>query len=103
MCGIAGFTRFNNKSYDAGQIIERMCNKIAHRGPDGFGYENLANISLGHRRLSIVDLEGGAQPIFNPNNNTHIVFNGEIYNYKALQKHLKQKIINSEPIAILKL
>jgi asparagine synthase (glutamine-hydrolysing) len=91
MCGIAGFTRFNNKNYDASKVIETMCNKIAHRGPDGFGYENQKNVSLGHRRLSIVDLEGGSQPIFNPNNNTYIVFNGEIYNYKSLQKHLEQK------------
>lgn len=91
MCGIAGFTRFNNKDHDAVKVIETMCNKIAHRGPDGFGYENQENISLGHRRLSIVDLEGGAQPIYNPNNKTHIVFNGEIYNYKKLQRSLEQK------------
>jgi asparagine synthase (glutamine-hydrolysing) len=89
MCGIAGFTRFNKKNYDATIVIEQMCNKIAHRGPDGYGYENQEKISLGHRRLSIVDLEGGAQPIYNPNNNSYIVFNGEIYNYKKLQKELK--------------
>ncbi len=89
MCGIAGFIDYNNR---LGQnALEAMTDVLAHRGPDASGYTlyNLkqGHIGLGHRRLSIIDLsEGGRQPL--SRTDWHIVFNGEIYNYKIIQKEL---------------
>ena len=79
MCGIAGFiSKDNNKEKN----IENMLNRIIHRGPDGEGKYIDEDIALGHRRLSIIDLESGAQPMFNEDKSLVIIFNGEIYNYK---------------------
>lgn len=85
MCGIAGIIGKdkNNKKY-----IKQMCDRIAHRGPDDARYYVDKNIALGHRRLSIIDLEGGVQPMFSPDKRYVIVFNGEIYNYQKLKSEL---------------
>jgi len=86
MCGINGFN-FNNRN-----LIEKMNAKIQHRGPDGEGFYLDENISLGHRRLSIIDLsENGKQPMFNEDKSLCIVFNGEIYNFKALRGDLEAR------------
>jgi len=86
MCGINGFN-FKNK-----ELIERMNKKIQHRGPDDEGFYLDKNISLGHRRLSIIDLsKKGKQPIFNEDKSLCIVFNGEIYNFQELKKDLEKK------------
>jgi len=61
-------------------VIERMTGALAHRGPDDAGYFLDGPVGLGHRRLSIIDLSGGKQPIFNEDRSAAIVFNGEIYN-----------------------
>ena len=84
MCGICGFTNsnINNKS---SEIIRNMCDVITHRGPDDSGYFIDKNISMGFRRLSIIDLDNGHQPIYNETNNLVLTFNGEIYNYKELK------------------
>jgi asparagine synthase (glutamine-hydrolysing) len=83
MCGINGF---NFKDED---LIKRMNQKICHRGPDDEGFYIDENISLGHRRLSIIDLsENGKNPIFNEDKSLAIIFNGEIYNYQELKKEL---------------
>lgn len=88
MCGIVGFvSTIDNKQ----EIIQNMMDRIVHRGPDSSGLYTDDNIALGFRRLSIIDLEGGTQPIFNEDNTKVILFNGEVYNYQPLQKDLKEK------------
>ncbi len=89
MCGINGFINYNNNSQT---LIKKMNEKIKHRGPDGEGFYLDKNISLGHRRLSIIDLsENGKQPMFNEDKSMCIVFNGEIYNFQELKKELENK------------
>jgi len=86
VCGINGFN-FKNR-----ELIQKMNEKLKHRGPDDEGYYLDDNISLGHRRLSIIDLSGrGKQPLFNEDKSLCIVFNGEIYNFKELRKGLEDK------------
>ncbi len=81
MCGICGIVNFNTaEAVDRG-LVEGMANAIAHRGPDDQGFYFGGPVGLGHRRLSIIDLGGGKQPIYNEDGSCVIVFNGEIYNY----------------------
>ena len=89
MCGICGIFNFNGAPVDQ-ELLGKMMIVMKHRGPDGYGSYVSKNIGLGHRRLSIIDLDGGAQPISNENGTIHIVFNGEIYNYIELREELKQ-------------
>lgn len=87
MCGICGI--FSKNNLECGQqLVERMCNMIHHRGPDDSGYICLDNIAMGMRRLSIIDLHSGKQPIHNENKTIWIIFNGEIYNYLELREEL---------------
>ena len=88
MCGICGIYNFNGHPVDRG-LLEKMNSTLSHRGPDDEGYHVDCNIGLGHRRLSIIDLNTGRQPIFNEDNTKVIVFNGEIYNFPELKKELK--------------
>ena len=90
MCGIVGFID-KEKKQTKDKIIKDMADMISHRGPDGVGYYTDDTIALGHRRLSIIDLSGGMQPIYNENKTKAIIFNGEIYNYKALKEDLIKK------------
>ena len=85
MCGIAGII---GKGEQNKELIRVMTDAIFHRGPDDEGHYVDATLALGMRRLSIIDLEGGKQPITSQNENFVIVFNGEIYNYKALREQL---------------
>lgn len=87
MCGIAGIFDRSGKSVDRG-LLQRMTSAIHHRGPDGQGYFVGGAIGLGHRRLSIIDVEGGSQPICNEDATLQVVFNGEIYNYLELRNEL---------------
>lgn len=87
MCGIVGYVS-NEKNKKT--IIKKMADRIIHRGPDGEGYYVDKNVALGHRRLSIIDLENGSQPMFNEDESMVIIFNGEIYNYPELKKELKK-------------
>jgi len=90
MCGIAGlFDLSGRKIFDL-DLLKRMNNKQIRRGPDDEGYFISPGVGLAHRRLSIIDLSQGGQPIFNENQRVGVVFNGEIYNYKDLIKELKQ-------------
>ncbi|MBI3895003.1 MAG: asparagine synthase (glutamine-hydrolyzing) [Acidobacteria bacterium] len=84
MCGICGIVNFDKEERIDAELLERMTNTLAHRGPDDAGYFLDGNVGLGHRRLSIIDLSGGKQPIFNEDGSAVIVFNGEIYNYADL-------------------
>lgn len=90
MCGFTGFADCINVS-EKDIIIKKMADRIIHRGPDSDGYFTDSHVALGFRRLSIVDLAGGDQPIFNENKDKVIVFNGEIYNHKELRAELEQK------------
>lgn len=91
MCGITGIFEFNpQKKFDLNSLKE-MNKAIFHRGPDEEGYFDGGNIGLGSRRLSIIDLTSGRQPIFNEDKKLVIVFNGEIYNYQVLRQTLLKK------------
>jgi asparagine synthase (glutamine-hydrolysing) len=84
MCGICGFSGTPD-----GDALRSMANAIAHRGPDNSGYWDAPDISLGIRRLAIVDLETGQQPVFSEDGSIAVVFNGEIYNHPELRKELQ--------------
>ena len=88
MCGFTGFINNQSCVTDAQRVIELMGDRIRHRGPDDATYYVDADVALGHRRLSIIDLEGGRQPMFNEDESLVIVFNGEIYNYRELRDDL---------------
>src|SRR5262249_28304425 len=88
MCAICGIVNFNVTESAERAVIERMTSVQAHRGPDAHSVFVDGNAGLGHRRLSIIDLSGGAQPIFNEDESLVIVFNGEIYNYRELTETL---------------
>lgn len=90
MCGIAGFIDTQVSLNRAEQLIDTMCKVIRHRGPDDQGVWIGDGVALGMRRLSIIDLSGGNQPIFNEDRSILIVFNGEIYNYLELRKELQE-------------
>lgn len=86
MCGFVGFT---NNINDNGDILEKMMDRIRHRGPDSDGKYVDENVAMGFRRLSIIDLsDNGSQPIFNENRDLVLTFNGEIYNFKVLKEQL---------------
>lgn len=87
MCGIVGFL---NGEKNKQIIIKKMTDKIIHRGPDAEGYYINEDIALGHRRLSIIDIDNGKQPMFSKDNNLVVVFNGEIYNYRELKRELEK-------------
>ncbi len=93
MCGIAGFI---GKDKNKKKILKAMCDRIAHRGPDAEGFYVKGDVALGQRRLSIIDIEGGKQPMFSEDGKLVIVFNGEIYNYKDLKKELKEYPFQTE-------
>jgi len=88
MCGICGFT---GKQADQDKILERMMTRIHHRGPDGGGTYMDEQVAMGFRRLSIIDLDHGSQPMANETGDLIITFNGEIYNYKEIRKELEAK------------
>lgn len=86
MCGICGFTGAPDRD-----VLERMANAIVHRGPDESGYWEGGEVSLGMRRLSIIDVDTGQQPVFNEDGSICVVFNGEIYNHPELRQELFNK------------
>ena len=88
MCGICGIVEAGKDNRD---IINRMCEMIAHRGPENQGIYHNKDTWLGHRRLSIIDLKTGDQPIYNEDKSVVVVFNGEIYNFQSF----KDRLINA--------
>ena len=86
MCGIVGFVGARE---NAAEILQAMMDRIAHRGPDGQGQFLEGPVALGQRRLSIIDLEGGRQPMYNEDGSLVVVFNGEIYNFQTLREELQ--------------
>ncbi len=93
MCGIAGLV---GGTQDRSACVQRMIDALSHRGPDDDGIHNGAGATLGHRRLSIIDLSRGHQPIIDHAHGLSIVFNGEIYNYQALRKVLADEGVQLE-------
>ncbi len=90
MCGIAGLFDMTGRRPFGEALIARMTRTLAHRGPDGEGLYIEPGIALGHRRLSIIDLEGGSQPMSLPDGAVTVAFNGEIYNFKELRSELQE-------------
>ena len=86
MCGIAGIVIQSN---DKLNIVKKMAKRIEHRGPDGEGFYSDDFIALAHKRLSIIDLSSGNQPMYNETKDIIVVYNGEIYNYIELKDELK--------------
>lgn len=91
MCGISGKIFFSGDRMVDPALIEKMSAVMAHRGPDDYGSYIFRNVGLGHRRLSIIDLQTGKQPLSNENGKVWVVFNGEIYNYRQLREELIEK------------
>src|SRR5438132_6372574 len=90
MCGIVGIVRFNGDVVDEARL-KRMRDVLRHRGPDGEGLWIEGPVGLGHRRLAIVDVAGGHQPLANEDESVWIVYNGEIYNHAALRPGLEAR------------
>src|SRR6476646_9540269 len=90
MCGISGQFNFATGEPVAQATIRRMTDTIAHRGPDDEGIFLDGSLGLGFRRLSIIDLEGGHQPMSDSEESVWVVFNGEIYNYPELRNELQK-------------
>src|SRR5581483_10250766 len=91
MCGIAGVYEFSGARAVDGARVQAMLDAIAHRGPDDEGIHLADGLGIGNRRLSIIDLAGGHQPIANEDGSVVVVFNGEIYNYRELTAELRQR------------
>jgi len=91
MCGIVGFVNFQNENEGGENNIPALVHQLRHRGPDDKGFYSDNHVSFGHSRLSIIDLQGGQQPIFNEDKSVCVILNGEIYNYKELKNDLKNK------------
>lgn len=91
MCGIAGIVAFADFKRPTAEQLLSMCDTMYHRGPDDYGCDIQDGVAMGMRRLSIIDLSGGRQPIFNEDKTVRVVFNGEIYNYRQLRDELKAK------------
>ncbi len=89
MCGIAGLFDGRGRDPFAPNLIKNMADAIAHRGPDGEGFHTAPGLALAHRRLAIIDLSGGHQPMFTADGNLAVVFNGEIYNFMELRRELE--------------
>jgi asparagine synthase (glutamine-hydrolysing) len=91
MCGIAGIFDLREKRSVDSDLLRRITRSLEHRGPDGEGYHAEPGVGLGHRRLAIIDLEGGKQPLFNEDESVAVSYNGEIYNFAPLQRELEAR------------
>jgi asparagine synthase (glutamine-hydrolysing) len=91
MCGLVGFSDMRSERTPERELLRRMTDKLVHRGPDAAGHFVDHSVALGFRRLSIIDLESGNQPIYNEDGSLVLMCNGEIFNYLELKKILIQK------------
>src|SRR6056297_1609908 len=91
MCGITGIFDIDGRREPNRSLLEDMNRSQAHRGPDGEGYHLEPGVGLGHRRLSIIDIEGGHQPLFNEDGSVAVTYNGEIYNFREVRQELEAK------------
>ena len=90
MCGIAGIFDTRGKDSPPEDLIRRMTDALTHRGPDESGIHRERGLAFGHRRLSIIDIASGQQPLFNDDRSAAIVFNGEVYNFAELRPELEK-------------
>src|SRR5215210_4275675 len=90
MCGIVGVLDAEQGAVDR-TLLQHMCNMVRHRGPDDEGYHLNGNVGLGQRRLSIIDLSTGQQPMSNEDGSVWVTFNGEIYNFQELRGQLEKQ------------
>src|SRR5688572_13214654 len=90
MCGITGFFRTDGQPAEL-SLLKKMNGELVHRGPDADGFFTRESVGLAMRRLKVIDLESGNQPIYNEDRSLCIVFNGEIYNYRELRAELIKK------------
>src|SRR5688572_5646560 len=90
MCGIAGIVSLSNRGVEVGEL-EAMCGALVHRGPNSGGGYVGPSVALGMRRLSIIDLQTGDQPIANEDGSVWVVLNGEIYNFRELRRELTSR------------
>src|SRR5215510_1000632 len=90
MCGIAGLLTLGGKVVSH-EEVQSMCDAMVHRGPDDDGYYAASEVVLGMRRLSIIDIAGGHQPVHNEDRSVWVVFNGEIYNFQGLRRLLERQ------------
>src|SRR4051794_38748732 len=90
MCGIDGVVDYGSEHSIRDSVV-RMTECIAHRGPDADAFFIRDNVGLGHRRLSIIDIEGGKQPFANEDSSVVLSYNGEVYNYRELRNDLKKR------------
>lgn len=106
MCGITGIFDRQSRAGVSARLIKAMTDRLSHRGPDGDGHHIAAPIALGHRRLSIIDLAGGAQPMVSPDESHVLTFNGEIYNFQDIKADLQSEGVsfatNSDTEVLLK-
>src|SRR5918993_3139498 len=91
MCGIAGRFNFNPSRAVDPQVLTAMTDAISHRGPDAAGYYRGSGVGLGHRRLSIIDLATGDQPLGNEDGKVQVILNGEIYNFAEVRQALEER------------
>jgi len=91
VCGLCGFVLERTVAYDPGEMVVQMARTMRHRGPDDEGYHRESPVFFGHRRLEIIDLESGQQPMYNEDRSVVVVLNGEIYNYRELTEELTAK------------
>ncbi len=91
MCGIAGYFNISSDQFLGQNVLEKMIYPVTHRGPDGYGFYVGEGVGLAHARLSIIDLEGGWQPIHNEDKTLWVIFNGEIFNYRELRQELEER------------
>lgn len=91
MCGICGIIDLRGTGRADPALTRAMCDRIRHRGPDGDGFYDAPNLSMGMRRLSIIDVDGSDQPLYNEDGSIALVFNGEIYNYRELRADLLRR------------
>src|SRR5262245_18719010 len=89
MCGITGIVDLVGRRTIEEQTLRVMNGTISHRGPDGDGFHVEPGVGFGHRRLSIIDLEGGKQPLYNEDQSVVVTYNGEIYNFRELEVELR--------------
>ena len=90
MCGIAGIIN-SPENHNAQELLNAVCGAMRHRGPDGYGTFTAPGVLLGHRRLAVIDLETGDQPLYSEDRSIVLVINGEIYNFQTLRKELEAK------------
>src|SRR5574338_1477930 len=91
MCGICGIHNLFHRPLEDPTLVDRMSARLTHRGPDSQGKFELPHLALAIRRLSIIDLKTGDQPLSNETGEINLVFNGEIYNYRELRKNLLER------------